>query len=129
MGLSSVDRLANVIAGDNAVGVVESCRRGGAGWVSCCSWLDVLLHVFIFVNGLFDMFMSPASSTRRLASASRLRLHNRSLHSSIHNFLLLCDSAVMFRELKLVREMRAGRAAALGGGFAPQDSRLEKLPA
>jgi hypothetical protein len=35
----------------------------------------------------------------------------------------------MFRELKLVREMRAGRAAALGGGLAPQDSRLEKLPA
>jgi hypothetical protein len=35
----------------------------------------------------------------------------------------------MFRELKLVREMRARRAAALGGGFAPQDSRLEKLPA
>jgi len=34
----------------------------------------------------------------------------------------------MFRELELVREMRAGRAA-LGGGFAPQDSRLEKLPA
>jgi hypothetical protein len=31
MGLSSVDRLANVIARDNAVGVVESRRRGGAG--------------------------------------------------------------------------------------------------
>jgi hypothetical protein len=37
-------------------------------------------------------------------------------------------SAVVFRELKLVREMRAGRAAALGGGSAPQDNRLEKLP-
>jgi len=35
----------------------------------------------------------------------------------------------MFRELKLVREMRAGRAVALGGGFTPQDDRLEKLPA
>jgi len=35
----------------------------------------------------------------------------------------------MFRELKLVRGMRAGRAAALGGGFAPQDDRLEKPPA
>ncbi len=34
MGLYSVDRLANVIARDNAVsgvGVVESRRRGGAG--------------------------------------------------------------------------------------------------
>jgi len=35
----------------------------------------------------------------------------------------------MFRELKLVQEMRAGRAAALGEGFAPQDGRLEKPPA
>ncbi len=43
----------------------------------------------------------------------------------------------MFRELKLVRGMRievgeklkTERAAALGGGFAPQDGRLEKLPA
>jgi hypothetical protein len=35
----------------------------------------------------------------------------------------------MFRELKLVWGMRAGRAAALGGGFAPQDGRLEKPPA
>jgi len=82
------------------------------------------------------MFISPASSTRRLASASRLRLHNRSLHSSIHNFLLLYGSAVMFRDLKLVREMRVevgeelktGKAA-LGGGFAPQGGRLEKPPA
>jgi hypothetical protein len=38
-------------------------------------------------------------------------------------------SEAVSRELKLVREMRAGRAAALGGGFAPQDGRLEKLPA
>jgi hypothetical protein len=43
----------------------------------------------------------------------------------------------MFREFKLVREMRVevgeelktGKAAALGGGFAPQDGRLEKPPA
>jgi len=35
----------------------------------------------------------------------------------------------MLRELKLVRGMRAGRAAALGGDFAPQDGRLEKPPA
>jgi len=43
----------------------------------------------------------------------------------------------MLREFKLVREMRTevgeklktGKAAALGGGFAPQDGRLEKLPA
>ncbi len=42
----------------------------------------------------------------------------------------------MFRDLRLVREMRmevgeelkAGRAA-LGGGFAPQDGCLEKPPA
>jgi hypothetical protein len=34
----------------------------------------------------------------------------------------------MFREFKLVREMRAGRAA-LGVGFAPRDGRLEKPPA
>jgi hypothetical protein len=36
----------------------------------------------------------------------------------------------MFRELKLVREMWAGRAAALGGARrVPQGDRLEKLPA
>jgi hypothetical protein len=43
----------------------------------------------------------------------------------------------MFRELKLVREMRTEVGggelktwkAALGGGFAPQDGRLEKPPA
>ncbi len=34
----------------------------------------------------------------------------------------------MFRELKLVREMWAEKAA-LGGGFAPQDGHLEKPPA
>jgi len=34
----------------------------------------------------------------------------------------------MFRELKFVREMRAGEAA-LGGCFVPQDGRLEKPPA
>ena len=73
---------------------------------------------------VFDMFMWPTSpSGLRLLRCFR----NRSLHSSIRNLLLLCDSAVMFRELKLVREMRAERATALGGGFAPQDGRLEKL--
>jgi hypothetical protein len=42
----------------------------------------------------------------------------------------LCDSGVVFRELRLVWEMRAGRAAALGGARrVPQDGRLEKLPA
>ncbi len=43
----------------------------------------------------------------------------------------------MFRELKLVRgmrmevgeELKAGKAAALGEGFAPQDDRPEKPPA
>jgi hypothetical protein len=35
----------------------------------------------------------------------------------------------MLREFKLVQEMRAERAAALGVGFAPQDGRLEKPPA
>ena len=49
----------------------------------------------------------------------------------------MCDSAVMFRELKLVRgmrvevgeELKAGKAA-LGVGFAPQDGyRAEKPPA
>ncbi len=42
----------------------------------------------------------------------------------------------MFRELRLIRgmqtevgeELKTGRAA-LGGGFAPQDGRLEKPPA
>jgi hypothetical protein len=46
-------------------------------------------------------------------------------------------SEAVFREFKPVREMRAevreglktGRAAALGGDFAPQDGRLEKPPA
>jgi hypothetical protein len=32
----------------------------------------------------------------------------------------------MFRELGLVRGMRTGKAAALGGDFAPQDGRPEK---
>jgi len=83
---------------------------------------------------VFDMFMPPASP-----SGLRLfrRFRNRSLHSSIHNFLLLCDSAVMLRELKLVRGMRAEfgeelktEKAALGGARrVPQDGRLEKLPA
>jgi hypothetical protein len=41
----------------------------------------------------------------------------------------MCDSGVVFRELKLVREMRARRAAALGGDFAPQGGCLEKPPA
>jgi hypothetical protein len=78
----------------------------------------------MFVNGVSDMFMWPVSPSGLRLSR---RLRNRSLHSSIRNFLLLCDSAVMFRELKLVREMRAGRAAALGGGFAPQGGyRAEK---
>jgi len=43
----------------------------------------------------------------------------------------------MFRDLRLIRgmrtevgeELKTGKAAALGGGFAPQDDRLEKLPA
>jgi hypothetical protein len=61
-----------------------------------------------------------------MASVSRLRFRNRSLHSSIHNFLLVRELAVMFRELGLVREMRAGKAA-LGGSFVPQDGyRAEK---
>jgi hypothetical protein len=97
----------------------------------------MLIHVFMFVNGASDMFMSPASSTRRLASAGRPRFRNRSLHSSIRNFLLPCGSETMPRELKLVRgmrvevgeELKTGRAAALGGGFAPQDGRPEKPPA
>jgi hypothetical protein len=38
-------------------------------------------------------------------------------------------SEAVSRELKLVREMRAGRAAALGRVFAPQDGRQEKPPA
>jgi hypothetical protein len=45
-------------------------------------------------------------------------------------------SEAVFRELKLVRgrqvevgeELKTGKAA-LGGDFAPQDGRLEKLPA
>jgi len=61
---------------------------------------------------------------------------NRSLHSSIRNFLLLCDSAVMFKELRLVRgmrvevgeELKTGRAVQ-GGCFVPLDGRLEKPPA
>jgi len=77
-----------------------------------------------------DMFMWPAPP-------SGLRLlrcfHNRSLHSSIRNFLLLYDSAVMFRDLRLIRGMRmevgeglkTGKAA-LGGA---RRVRLEKLPA
>ena len=83
------------------------------------------------------MFMSPASSIRRLASASHLRLRNRSLHSSIHNFLLLCGSAVMFRELGFVwgmwvevgEELKTGKAALGGARRVPQDGPLEKPPA
>ncbi len=70
-----------------------------------------------------DMFMSPASPSGLCLFRC---FRNRSLHSSIRNFLLPCGSAVMFRELKLVQGMQAGRAA-LGGGFAPQDGHLEKL--
>jgi hypothetical protein len=69
------------------------------------------------------MFMPPASP-----SGFRL-FRNSSLHSSIHNFLLVRISAVMFRELKLVRGMRAERATALGGCFAPQGGYPEKPPA
>jgi hypothetical protein len=73
----------------------------------------------------------------RPAPPSGLALfRNRSLHSSIRNFLLLCSSAVMFRELRLVRGMRTEvgeelktRRAALGGDFVPQGGRLEKPPA
>jgi hypothetical protein len=36
------------------------------------------------------------------------RLRNRSLHSSIRNFLLLCSSEAMFRGLGFVWVMRAG---------------------
>jgi hypothetical protein len=40
------------------------------------------------------------------------------------------ELVVMLRELKLVRGMRAGKAAALGGARRiPQGNRLEKLPA
>ena len=80
-----------------------------------------------------DMFMW-------LASPSGLRQpppFSQPLFTFIYTyFLLLCDSAVMFRELKLVRgmrmevreELKTGKAAQ-GGGFAPQDGRLEKPPA
>jgi hypothetical protein len=79
----------------------------------------------MFVNVIFDMFMPPAS------------LDSQPLFTFIYTqFLLLCSSAVMFRELGLVREMRTevgeelkmGKAA-LGGDFAPQGGRLEKPPA
>jgi len=80
---------------------------------------------------------------RRVSSPSSLRLlrcfRNRSLHSSIRNFLLLHDSAVMLRELRLVRGMRMevgeelkAEKAALGGAqraAAELRGRLEKLPA
>jgi hypothetical protein len=58
---------------------------------------------------VFDMFMPQAPPFGLRC------FRNRSLHSSIRNFLLLCDSAVMFRELKLVRGMRAESAAELMG--------------
>ncbi len=76
-----------------------------------------------------DMFMPP----------SGLRLfRNRSLHSSIHNFLLVHESAVMFRELRLVRGMRTEVGEGRRGDVAvtaaesrrvPQGDRLEKPPA
>ena len=74
---------------------------------------------------------------RRLASVSRLRFRNRSLHSSIRNFLLLQDSAAMLRELGLVlgmwvevgEELKTGKAAQGGARRVPQGGRLEKLPA
>lgn len=102
------------------------------------AWVSyALLHVSMFVNGVFDMFMSPVSSTRRPAPASRLRFRNRSLHSSIHNFLLRCGSAVMLRDLRLIRGMwvevgeklKAGKAALGEARRVPQGGRLEKLPA
>jgi len=82
-----------------------------------------------------DMFMSPDSpSGLRLLRCFR----NHSLHSSIHNFLLLYDSETMPRKLGLVRgmrtevgeELKAGRTAALGGARrVSQDGRLEEPPA
>jgi len=81
-----------------------------------------------------NMFIWPASpSGPRMLRCFR----NRSLHSSIHNFLLLCDSAVVFRGLRLVRGMRmevgeklkTGRAALGGARRVPQDGPLEKPPA
>jgi hypothetical protein len=83
-----------------------------------------------------DMFMWPVSpSGLRLLRCFR----NRSLHSSIHNFLLMCDSGVVFRELRLVRgmqtevgeELKTGKAAHGGAQQAAAELRvrLEKPPA
>ena len=125
MGLSSVYRLANVIAGDNAAwrGRDSEARR-------LSSSASSPLHVSMFVNGVFDsVCRRSAASLRRPASA-----FSQPLFTFIYTqFLLLYDSAVVFRELGFVREMRTevgeelktGRAA-LGGA---RRVRLEKPPA
>ena len=97
----------------------------------------------MFINGASDIFICvcrrSAASLRRQASVSRSRFRNRSLHSSIRNFLLLCDSEVVFSELRLVwgmrvevgEELKTGKAA-LGGAqraAAELRGRLEKPPA
>jgi len=70
----------------------------------------------------------PLPAKRRVSPPSSLRLfHNRSLHSSIRNFLLLRNSAAM---PKLVLEMRTGKAALGGARRVPQGGyRAEKPPA
>jgi len=59
--------------------------------------------------------------------------HNRSLHSSIRNFLLLRNLETMPRELKLVRRMRTEVGEELKTGKAAHGGarrvRLEKPPA
>jgi len=68
----------------------------------------------------------PLPAKRRVSPPSSLRLfRNRSLHSSIRNFLFLRNLETMSREFKLVREMRTEKAA-LGGA---RRVRLEKPPA
>jgi hypothetical protein len=78
---------------------------------------------------------------RRVSSPSGLHLlrcfRNHSLHSSIHNFLLMCDLGVVFRDLRLIRgrrvevgeELKTGEAAQGGARRVPQGGRLEKPPA
>ncbi len=98
----------------------------------------MLLHVFMFVNEVSDMFICvcrrSAASLRRLASAC-FAVFATALYIHLYIIFYYCViRGVMFRELRLVWEMRVGRVA-LGRAqrgerlAAELRGRLEKLPA
>jgi hypothetical protein len=72
--------------------IAQILRRDAAGAVR-------RLHVFVFVKGLC---VFPASAPAR----GKPMFQTPSLHLSIRNFLSLRSSGAVFKELRLVKEMR-----------------------